>query len=321
MAFVYQSPAGIDAVCRTFELEDASRLYEFSNGRQLVLPLTRRRGRPRWLTIEKSPSIGGFVSRGPVLPSELQAIFADLAGRHTLRTSIYPTALAGETWSNAVPAGLTTIGHRSHILDLQGGFESVWKSKFNRQARRAVRKAEKSSIEIECDTTGKFVPIFHGLLQRSAERWASKTREPSILARWRLNHRDPLERFHVMSEVLGDTCQIWVAYVDGKPAAAIIVLVGQNAHYTRGAMDIELAGPVRASFLLQKLAIEDACNRGCRYYHMGETGTSETLARFKSHFGARAFLFSEYRFERFPYTKAENTLRHFAKSILGGEKK
>jgi hypothetical protein len=320
MAFVYQSPAGIDAVCSTFAQEDASRLYEFPDGRQLILPLTRHRGRPRSLTVANSPFIGSLLSRGPVSLSELQAIFADLASRPILQTSVWPTALAGGAWANAAPPDVIAIPHKSHVLDLQGGFESVWKDSFNGQARRAIRKAEKSNLEVKCDSTGKLVPDFYKLMHRSVERWAKDTREPLFLAKWRKNRRDPIHRFQGLCEMLGDACQIWVAYVGGEPAASIIVLSGANSHYTRGAMDIELAGPVRASFLLQKLAIEDACKAGRRYYNMGETGTSESLARFKSHFGAQAYDFSEYRFERFALTKMETRLRRTAKRILGARK-
>jgi lipid II:glycine glycyltransferase (peptidoglycan interpeptide bridge formation enzyme) len=81
-------------------------------------------------------------------------------------------------------------------------------------------------------------------------------------------------------------------------------------------MDIDLAGPSRASFLLQKLAIEEACDSGCRYYNMGDTGTSESLARFKSHFGAKPYEHYEYRFERWPISRLENRVRGFAKTVL-----
>ena len=45
-AVVSQSLAWSDAVFASGRLEDVSVLYEFSSGRQVVLPLARRRGRP-----------------------------------------------------------------------------------------------------------------------------------------------------------------------------------------------------------------------------------------------------------------------------------
>jgi lipid II:glycine glycyltransferase (peptidoglycan interpeptide bridge formation enzyme) len=78
-------------------------------------------------------------------------------------------------------------------------------------------------------------------------------------------------------------------------------------------MNIELAGPVRASFLLQKLAIEEACAMGCRYYHFGETGRNAGLARFKSQFGAVEFCRPDFYFERIPIAQAVDRGRELAR--------
>ena len=315
-SFIYQTPAGFDAICATFNANDASRLYEFPDGRKLVLPLFRQRGLPNFLTADRSPLIGSLIAPGPVRKQELQAIFADLARNPVLRTVVRPTALGSAAWIDAAPKDWIKVKCRSHVLDLDGGFETVWKNRFNNQARRGVRKAEKSGLEIETDDSGKLVPVFYELLERSIERWAATRKEPLAFARWRARRRDPIEKIEGLAAALGSAFRIWLARVDGEPAAAIIVLSGANAHYTRGAMDISLAGPTRASFLLQKLAIEEACNSGCLYYNMGETGTSETLARFKQHFGAQAYSYVEYRHERFPLTRIEAWLRRLAEKII-----
>jgi hypothetical protein len=315
-AFVYQTPQGIDAICAELDREDASRLYDFPDGRQLIMPLYRRRGSPARLTVEKSPLVGSLVSPGPVRAEELRAVFADLAARPVFRVIIRPTALAGDAWASAVPAHATRLPHLSHVLDLEGGFDTVWRERFNSQARRAVRKAEKAQLEVVSDHGGALLGEFYGLFLRSVDRWAREGHQPRFFARRRATRRAPLERLQRRMATLGEACRIWVAKVDGRAAAAIVVLQGANAHYTLGAMDKDLAGPVRASFLLQKLAIEDACNAGCRYYNMGETGASETLARFKSHFGATAYSYDEYRFERIPITALESRLRRLAQKTI-----
>jgi hypothetical protein len=69
-------------------------------------------------------------------------------------------------------------------------------------------------------------------------------------------------------------------------------------------MDAALAGPTRANYLLHRLAIEDACRAGAERYHMGETGSSVSLAQFKSRFGARRIDYTELRVERLPLTVA-----------------
>ncbi len=82
-------------------------------------------------------------------------------------------------------------------------------------------------------------------------------------------------------------------------------------------MDQDLAGPTLANYLLHKMAIEEACQAGCRYYHMGETGTSRPLAQFKTHFGAHEIPYAEYRLERLPISKLDRGLRTIVKGVIG----
>ncbi len=117
--------------------------------------------------------------------------------------------------------------------------------------------------------------------------------------------------------MLGEACRIWVAWHNGQPAAAILVLQGSNASYIRGMMDKELAGPTRANYLLHRLAIEEACEAGCRYYDMGESGSSTSLAQFKTRFGARPCPYAEYHIERLPITSLHRHARGAIKRMIG----
>ncbi len=321
MALVSQTPAWIDAICATGGYQDASRLYQMPDGRQLILPMVRHKVLQVGLTTEASfPNgwgMGGLVAEENIRVEDVEQIFADLAAQTTLKIEIRPNPLTGHLWAEVAPKKAIKIPRAAHVLDLAGGFDNVWEKQFAGKVRTAVRKAEKSQLEAECDTTGKLVPVFYDLWQRSIARWAQQQHEPLWLSRWRNQHRDPISKFQRMAEYLGSAFQIWVARLDGQPVAAIMVLQGTNAHYTRGAMDKELATPVRANDLLHKLAIEDACRAGCRYYHMGETGSSDTLAQFKKGFGAEMYHYAEYRLERFPVTRIDHLLRSFVKRIIG----
>jgi hypothetical protein len=180
-----------------------------------------------------------------------------------------------------------------------------------------VRKAERSGLEIECDTTGRLVPVFFELLTLSIERWARHQHEPLALARWRGRRRDPLHKFERMAAVLGDAMRVWVAWKDGEAVASMVVLIGPNASDTRGAMNKELAAPTHANDLLQWLAIEDASALGCRMYHLGESGASRSLGHFKEKFGARPVPYCEYRIERLPLSRVDTISREAVKRLLG----
>jgi lipid II:glycine glycyltransferase (peptidoglycan interpeptide bridge formation enzyme) len=202
------------------------------------------------------------------------------------------------------------------VLELEGGKDEVWGARFASSARRAVRKAERAGLEIECGSGERQLEAFRDLFDRSVERWAQAQHEPRMLARLRARLRDPPRKFRAIAAAIGPSLRVWVARRDGTPVASILVLLGGDAHYTRGAMDKELIGPTAANELLHWLAIGEACEAGCRRYHMGETGSSRPLARFKEKLGARPLPYADYRFERLPLTRADAAVRGLVKRAL-----
>jgi hypothetical protein len=320
-ALVSQTPAWTETICRLGGYEDVSRLYEFPSGRRLVLPMLRRRLLPGLLALEASfPmswGVGGIVAPGGARRGEVAAVLSNLCGRRVVRTSLRPNPLHAEAWDASLPPGAVAIPRLAHVLSLEGGFARVWKERFKGKARTAVRKAERSGLTVERDTSGRLVPVLYELFERSVERWAAQQNEPRALALARAHRRDPRRKFELMAALLDGACHIWVAWAQGQAAAAMLVLQGANASYTRGMMDKSLATPTRANDLLQQLAIEQACVDGCRHYHMGESGSSRTLAQFKTSFGASACPYSQIHLERLPITAVDRRGRAAVKRIIG----
>ncbi|HEV8632791.1 MAG TPA: GNAT family N-acetyltransferase [Chloroflexota bacterium] len=319
-SLVFQTPAWLDCVCAVTGSVDASRLYETADGRRFVLPMVRRR-RLGLVTTEASfPAgwgMGGLVSSGSVGVDDLSGVLADLAGGRAARTSLRPNPLAAGLWAAARPRRIVAVPRLAHVLDLEGGFATVWAKRFKSEARTAVRKAERAGLTVQCDTSGALIGVFYELFRRSIDRWADQQHEPRGLARWRGQRRDPRAKFEQIARALAGACRVWVAWHEGRPAASILVLQGTNASYTRGAMDKEVAGPTAANYLLHRLAIEDACRAGCRRYHMGESGASASLAQFKTRFGAGAYPYAEYHIERLPISRLDRKLRAAVKRVIG----
>lgn len=311
---VTQTPAWTDCVCSVTGARDVSRLYDFGGGRRLLLPLVRRRA-GRSASFPNAWGFGGLVGPEPDA-LEIRAVLCDLRAHPGLGARVRPNPLQHEAWAAARPSGVLALERRAHAIDLSAGFDEVWQHGFSSRARNHVRRAERAGVRVESDAGGRLVPVLYELFMRSVERWAAKQHEPRALALFRARRRDPQEKLTAMVERLDGAARVWVAYVEDRPAAAILVLQGANAHYTRGAMDVELAGPARANYLLHRLAIEDACRAGCATYQMGETGTSRSLAQFKESLGARPYDYAEYVAERLPITAADRALRGAAKRVL-----
>jgi Acetyltransferase (GNAT) domain len=315
-ALAFQTPEWIDCVCAAGGFSDASRLYDIDGGEQVLMPLLRRTKLPsHWAVQASLPygwGFGGALTSEGATTHDLAAAIAELSRQTTVRTSIRPNPFTAADWQAAVPRGTIELARRAHILDLGGGVESVFAHRFKGRARTAIRRAERASLQIECDTSGRLLPAFYGLYRRSLERWASASPLPTGLA-YRLGvRRDPPAKFAAVVAGMGDSCRIWLAWHAGVPAAALVCLVrGKVASYWRGCVDVEVADRTYATYLLQRAAIEDACASGCSHYHMGESGNSASLAQFKRAFGAEPYDYREYRFERMPLTATERSLRSF----------
>lgn len=322
LAVVSQTPAWMDAVCASGRWKDVTRAYVADDGRELVLPLARWNWSVDGLPVEASMPFGwgtgGLVCPG-ASPSaaEVAAVAADLGRRRPLRATLRPGPATDEPWAAGIPEDATRTHHMSQSVDLSGGFEEVWSSGFNNNVRRNVRKAERGGIDVQWGEGARLVGVFDGLYRASVDRWAERQHEPRALAQWRARRRDPSSKFEAVAERLGPACRIGVAWRSGEPAAAIVVLShGAHSTYWRGAMDQALAGRTGANELLHRMAIEEACEAGRRWYHMGDSAPSSSLAEFKRRLGAREEHYTGYRLERWPLSATEDAVRRVLKRAL-----
>jgi hypothetical protein len=95
--------------------------------------------------------MGGPISEGGrIAPAEAAAVLADVARRRTMVTEIKLRPGAAGDWLKA-SSHFAAVEHgmQCHVLDLAGGFATVWQDRFRGTARTAIRKAERSGLEVE----------------------------------------------------------------------------------------------------------------------------------------------------------------------------
>jgi hypothetical protein len=317
-ALATQSPHWATALTLAGGFRCDTQVFRFSDGSHAALPFfTKGRG---WLSYGWSPppawGFGGLVSDGDMTPAKLDTVLARMEGLSCLGVRIRPNPLAADLWAAAKRPGWTAIHRLAHVIDLSGGYESVQR-RFRSNAGTYIRRALRHGVQVERGNNEELIAEFHALLGLSLSRWARKQHEPAALARLRGAWRDPRRKFSAMAASLGERFNLYVARIDGRPVAAILVLSGPQAHYTRGAIDEAFAGDSRAAYLLQAIAIEDACREGSTHYHMGETGNSTSLAQFKSRFGAVPVPYAEYCYEHVPLARLDSFARTSVKGLLG----
>jgi hypothetical protein len=320
-AVVSQSLAWRDAVFADGRYRDVSRLYEFASGEQVAVPMACPRWLPSWAAVAASwPTewgVGGPICRdGRIGAAQAAAVLGDLARQGTMAAEIQLRPGAADAWlSEARQFQAEEV--TSHVLDLTDGFSQVWERSFRGTARTAVRKAERSGLDVELDRSGRLLPVFLELYEKSIQRWSAGQHEPLWLTRWRTVRVTPPRMLETVARQFGADFGLWVARSAGEPVAAIIVLrAGAHAKYLRGAMDKELANRVRANEFLHRLAIEEACKDGCRFYDMGRSRPGSSLAAFKEKLGATQRFSYALRAERIPVSAGTRFSRDIIKRLI-----
>jgi CelD/BcsL family acetyltransferase involved in cellulose biosynthesis len=309
-----QTPEWTDWLCRTRGFSDASRLYEFHDGRRLLLPLVARTVAGVRVSEDSLP--GGLGYGGPLVPDglpsprERQAVLADLSQRGAVRTSLTSDPRTAAIWEKSAPADAIKVPYLAHVLDLEGGFDDVWSKRFRSGMRRDVRLAEKQGLEIRTGKDSDVVAVFAELNRRSVDRWAHQRGQPLWLARLVERRRNRVDQLATAVTELGEMVQGWTAHLRGEPVAVNVVLrFGNQAHGWMNAMDRDLSRQTQAGALLMSLVIEDACRSGARWFQLGESDPGSGVGAFKERFGATPVSYSALRFERLPVTATERSAR------------
>lgn len=314
-----QGPSWMAALTHQTRWRDASRYYESSDGREFVLPLAARgarRGGAVYASMPAGWGMGGVVGSHPLRPEDAELIMEDLRSLRATSVRLLPNPLRGDSWQSATKGSGTALERYSHVLDLDGGFASVRADRFRRTARKMSNRAMRAGLDIERDDSGRLIPVYRDLFKQSVNRWAARSGEPRWLAHARAAREDPPGKLEKLADDLREDFVTWVAWYRGEPAAVDITLNGRSVFAWRAAMHEELGPATNAAYLLQHYAIEDACERGARYYYLGESGTSSGSAMFKERFGAVGHHYPEVRLESLPFTPASQLVRRAVKRAI-----
>ncbi len=290
----FQTPAWVAAAVSTRRYADATVTTQVA-GRDLLLPCLRRRA-PFGGTVSSMPlgwGFGGLVSASDVTGDDVRAVVDELTRRGASDVVLRPGPDQDPAFAEAGVAWSRVRENHSYEVDLSSGWPAV-SAGFASSVRRAARKAERAGVTVRRRTDAAAVEEFLRLYELSVRRWADGVRLPVWVSLARSRFVEPPGKYAAVLRHLGDDCGIWVAEHDGSAVAAIIVLSHDGEYaYWRGAMDADLAGPVRANDLLHVSALEHACASGERYA-MGLTAPDSGLARFKRGFGAQPRVSHEY---------------------------
>jgi CelD/BcsL family acetyltransferase involved in cellulose biosynthesis len=181
---------------------------------------------------------------------------------------------------NAFPTG-RRVKASTHLIDLEPGFGELWDHAFDKETRTCARKAQRSGVTVEEDTSPDGAAALHSLYSKQAAQWAARRTYPQRLV-------------IKTAELMGDKGKIWVGRLGGEPLCAVLVL------YFRDMLMAWLSGQndegrrVCASHLVYSEILRHACEKGYTTFNFGSSGKLSGVRSFKESFGGREYSYSVY---------------------------
>jgi CelD/BcsL family acetyltransferase involved in cellulose biosynthesis len=282
-----QTPRFGEAVARAFsEYTFEPWMFDFSDGRRVLLPLVRVRRRPSRLRCFEGAPFG--LNAAPIViggPLDRRHVVALLDRLRPDMLRINTGATVEDPWSAAeVTEIFDAIQSSSHVLELEGGMEKIWGERFTSKVRNQCRSAVRKGVEVRQATGPKDFESYYAIYASATRGWgfASPPYPPNL--------------FRELAGLLGHGVELKLAFFLGRAIAGILLLHGRWSTLYWGAAMLKEFGNYSPHNALLRTAIEDACQRGMKHFDFGSSGPLESVRGFKESFGARPVRYWNYAF-------------------------
>jgi hypothetical protein len=254
----------------------ATCLFHLGDGSRIVLPM-KESGPPGSLCrrVSVEPGVyGGPIGALAVTDEQAAALAANLAGRSPGGCVVVGNPFA--SWCFPAGLGFKATPLVTHVLQLENGAAGV-RRQMTKGHRCNVRQAERQGVIIEPAGRPEDVSAYYAVYRDSLRRWGERARGKPY----------PEALFHALLAEGETFARLWLARASGEVVSGALVLSwGEGAVYWHGAT-LERAFALRPSHAVVMAAIEDAIERGCRWFDFNPSGGLEGVIRFKEGFGAR----------------------------------
>ncbi|HLG59263.1 MAG TPA: GNAT family N-acetyltransferase [Vicinamibacterales bacterium] len=282
---IFHTPGWLETLRRTYEYEpvaftDSAPGTPLNNGLLFCRVSSWLTGR-RLVSLPFSDHCAPLVESPEALKAMLESLKAEIGreGRYIELRPLSPLTVA-EGFERAAEYCLHTIDLRP---ELDGVFAAFHKS----HIQRTIRKAERSGLSCEVGNSATLIREFYALHELTRFKHGAPIQ--------------PLSWFQNLADSLGDRMKVYVARVEGKPAAAILTSLHRTTLvYKYGCSDAAY-NRYGGTPLLFWNAIKDAKANGVVAFDLGRSDLdNEGLLAFKDHLGGQRTALNYYRFSGKP---------------------
>jgi CelD/BcsL family acetyltransferase involved in cellulose biosynthesis len=285
-ATFFQSPMWAQAWRRYLGGRARTRAWRatFGDGRWAVVPTFEVR------------SLGGLLRRyllspggtygGPFAERALDAdVVLELMRRLRSRTTAGAWRWSPYAARGSCPDGPGVVADHTRVLELAGGM-AVLERRWSKGHRAAVRQAERLGVKVELASRDQQWREYDELYRQSLLRWGD-----------RATSRYGSALFEALRDGSGQQARLWLAYAGQDIAAGALCLYSRrHVAYWHGAACERLLA-CRPVHLLMSAALQDACDRGTRWFDFNPSGGHAGVEAFKKGWGAESLAAPMIRWE------------------------
>lgn len=295
-ATFFHTPTWAQIVADNFpEYEIATRGFVLEDSSRAILPMLSKRVGARGFFKSYNSMVpgvyGGVVAERPLSKEELSTIYGSLINMSTNQVII---------WGNPYSEynSLSGCEYRpcfTHVIDLEQGFESIWRN-YRKGARSNANKARKKGVQINIATTPDEYKEYYAVYEDSLKRWGDNATSsyPFSLFQSVFQRASKNGMLAQKSLPMRRGLKLWIARLDEKIiAGALVFYCNQHAVYWHGA-SLSDYFKYGANNLLQTEIIKHAYESGYKYYDFNPSGGHEGVVKFKESFGAEKLEFNSY---------------------------
>jgi CelD/BcsL family acetyltransferase involved in cellulose biosynthesis len=202
--------------------------------------------------------------------------------------TVSPTGVAEAGWvafdgsTDIKPgSGWARQALQTHLIDLAGGFDSLWQHTIERQRQKRTRRAERMGVKVRRSNSSRDLRNYYEIYSDRIDQWGSSIRYPENL-------------FAMLLERGGDSVRLYVAEHEGRVVGGHF-----NFYYKRTVtawmgVTTRESNPLQAGTLLYVRCLRDACDEGFELYNLGGSLSKRSLIEFKESLGGQSYEYSQY---------------------------
>jgi len=209
---------------------------------------------------------GGPVGEGAASAELLRAFHRESERRLVVEAGIVDFHNALELSGSIAQTAVT------HVVDISGGYDRVWRDRFDKARRRRARRAQDAGVVVRRAAGDEDVRRFFAVYRARLAGWDARSGHPDAL-------------FRALVARGGDRVRLYVAEHAGDVVGGHVNFYYRDAVIAWYGMASRHGDELQAGTLLYAEAMREACGEGFRTYNLGASLGKDSLIDYKRSLG------------------------------------